>query len=59
MAEKNQWMTNKQLDKLQSDAIKRLKAEVKYNEEVNDFVVGVRNLTVPPGTPPPNPPGTH
>ena len=51
-------LTAKQLDKLQSDAFNMIKAWLKYSEDLNDYATGVRNLTVPPGTPPPNPPGT-
>lgn len=52
-----QWMTNEQLEKLSSDGLKGLKLYVKFIEDTNDFIAGVRNATVPPGTPPPNPPG--
>lgn len=51
-------ITAKQLEKLQANAIKKIKEWVKYAEDLNDYATGVRNNTVPPGTPPPNPPGT-
>lgn len=51
--------TIKQLKKLQSIAQNNIKAWVKYEEDLNDYILAVENKTVPGGQPPPNPPGTH
>lgn len=53
----NEKTTIEQLDKLQSDGLKKLKAWVKYLEDLDDYKIAVQNETVPPGTPPPPPPG--
>jgi hypothetical protein len=47
----------KQLDKLEQDAMQGLKAWVKYCDDLNDYIIGRKTDTVPPGQPPPNPPG--
>lgn len=52
-------ITEKQLDKLQADAFIMLKAWVKYSEDLNDYAMGIRNLTIPKGTPPPTPPNNN
>lgn len=51
-------ITSKQLEELQKEAFKGLKDWVKYCEDLNYYIVGVKQKTVPPGTPPPKPPGT-
>lgn len=53
----NEKITIEQLDKLQSDAFQKLKDWVKHLEELNDYKLAVLSDTVPPGQPPPNPPG--
>lgn len=51
-------ITKEQLDQMLANAISQAKAWKNYAKEVKDYVVGVQNKTVPPGTPPPKPPGT-
>lgn len=52
-------LTIKQLEKLQEKAQKYLKKFIKYQEDLNDYIIGRKANTVPGGQPPPNPPGTH
>jgi hypothetical protein len=54
----NEKVTVEQLDKLQANALAETKAWVKYAEDLNDYKAAVANDTIPPGQPPPTPPGT-
>lgn len=47
----------KQLSELQATAYAKIKAWVKYLEDLDDYKVAVQSETVPPGQPPPLPPG--
>lgn len=52
--------TKEQLEKLhqlQVQALEGIKKWVQYADAVNDYIVQVKADTVPPGTPPPIPPG--
>ena len=50
-------ITKEQLDKLIIAASQKLSAWAQYFIDLNLYKQGVENNTVPPGTPPPNPPG--
>ena len=56
MAKKKE-ITKEGLEKLLHWADERIRVDVKYRDEVIEFLRAFADGTVPPGTPPPNPPG--